>query len=162
MSWPDFCYGRVHQIQKFVGTSGLNRKKARVLIRVCVGGIEIPEKRTICRICRGKEMLRITVKENGLEQTWILQGRLNRQSIPELVSNWRASRDCPSALHCTVDLKRGHLNRQKRRRSPCDDDPCRGKIRRNRFVHEACFGSVAGPYCKPRVPCLILSVQDPT
>lgn len=49
-------------------------------------------------------MLRITVKENGLEQTWILQGRLNRQSIPELVSNWRASRDRPSALHCTVDL----------------------------------------------------------
>ena len=49
-------------------------------------------------------MLRIMVKENGLEQIWILQGGLNRQSIPELVSNWRASRDRPSALHCTVDL----------------------------------------------------------
>jgi anti-anti-sigma regulatory factor len=49
-------------------------------------------------------MLRITVKEIGTEQRWVLQGRLTRNSVPELVSNWQAVRDRPSACNRIVDL----------------------------------------------------------
>jgi hypothetical protein len=38
-------------------------------------------------------MLRITVKEDGLEERWILQGRLHKASIAELISTWKACRD---------------------------------------------------------------------
>jgi anti-anti-sigma regulatory factor len=49
-------------------------------------------------------MLRITVKEIGTEQRWVLQGRLTKNSVPELVSNWQAVRDRPSACNRIVDL----------------------------------------------------------
>ena len=49
-------------------------------------------------------MLRITVKEIGTEQRWVLQGRLTRNSVPELVSNWQAARDRPSSCNQVVDL----------------------------------------------------------
>src|ERR1700730_12015529 len=49
-------------------------------------------------------MLRITVKENGSEQRWILQGRLTKECVAELVSNWRAARSGPSAGNRIVDL----------------------------------------------------------
>jgi hypothetical protein len=49
-------------------------------------------------------MLRITVKEIAAEQRWVLQGRLTRNSVPELISNWRSARDRPSACNRVVDL----------------------------------------------------------
>jgi anti-anti-sigma regulatory factor len=49
-------------------------------------------------------MLRITVKEIAAEQRWILQGRLTKNSVPELVSNWQAARDRSSSSKCIVDL----------------------------------------------------------
>jgi hypothetical protein len=49
-------------------------------------------------------MLRITVKEIANEQRWVLQGRLTKDSVPELVSNWQAARDRPSACDRVVDL----------------------------------------------------------
>jgi ABC-type transporter Mla MlaB component len=49
-------------------------------------------------------MLRITVKEKGSEQRWTLQGRLTRECVAELVSNWRAARIRPSAGNRIVDL----------------------------------------------------------
>jgi anti-anti-sigma regulatory factor len=49
-------------------------------------------------------MLRITVKEIAAEQRWVLQGRLTKNSVPELVSNWQAARDRPSACNRVVDL----------------------------------------------------------
>jgi anti-anti-sigma regulatory factor len=49
-------------------------------------------------------MLRITVKEIATEQRWVLQGRLTKNSAPELVSNWQAARDRPSACNRVVDL----------------------------------------------------------
>ena len=49
-------------------------------------------------------MLRITVKEIATEQRWVLQGRLTKNSVPELVSNWQAARDRPSACNRVVDL----------------------------------------------------------
>jgi hypothetical protein len=49
-------------------------------------------------------MLRITVTENSLEERWILQGRLTRRSIGELVSSWRASVVQPSTRRRIVDL----------------------------------------------------------
>ena len=49
-------------------------------------------------------MLRITLKEIASEQRWILQGRLTKNSVPELVSNWQAARDRPSARNQIVDL----------------------------------------------------------
>jgi hypothetical protein len=49
-------------------------------------------------------MLRITVKEIAAEQRWILQGRLTKSSVPELVSNWQAARDRSSACNRVVDL----------------------------------------------------------
>jgi ABC-type transporter Mla MlaB component len=35
-------------------------------------------------------MLRITITENALEQTWILQGRLTKRSVAELLASWKA------------------------------------------------------------------------
>jgi hypothetical protein len=49
-------------------------------------------------------MLRITVRENASEQRWVLQGRLTKDCTAELVSNWRAARDHPSAGNRIVDL----------------------------------------------------------
>ena len=49
-------------------------------------------------------MLRITVKEIATEQRWVLQGRLTKNSVPELVSNWQAARDHPSTCKRVVDL----------------------------------------------------------
>jgi hypothetical protein len=49
-------------------------------------------------------MLRITVKEEGSEQRWTLQGRLTKECIAELVSNWQAGRNRSSAAHRIVDL----------------------------------------------------------
>jgi anti-anti-sigma regulatory factor len=49
-------------------------------------------------------MLRITVKEIAAEQRWVLQGRLTKNSVPELVSSWQAARDHPPACNRVVDL----------------------------------------------------------
>jgi ABC-type transporter Mla MlaB component len=49
-------------------------------------------------------MLRITVKENALEQRWILEGRLTERSAVDLVANWRSCRDRPSTQIRIVDL----------------------------------------------------------
>jgi hypothetical protein len=49
-------------------------------------------------------MLRITVMQNALEERWILQGQLTKQSIVELVSSWRASTAEPSTRRRVVDL----------------------------------------------------------
>jgi ABC-type transporter Mla MlaB component len=37
-------------------------------------------------------MLRITVTEHPGEERWVLQGRLHKASVPELISTWNASR----------------------------------------------------------------------
>jgi hypothetical protein len=49
-------------------------------------------------------MLRITVVEDVAEERWILQGRLTKRSIAELVSSWRASTARPVTRHRVVDL----------------------------------------------------------
>ena len=49
-------------------------------------------------------MLRITVKERASEQRWILQGRLTKECVDELVFSWRAARSRPSAESRIVDL----------------------------------------------------------
>ncbi len=49
-------------------------------------------------------MLRITVMQNALEERWILQGQLTKQSIVELVSSWRAATAEPSTRRRIVDL----------------------------------------------------------
>jgi hypothetical protein len=49
-------------------------------------------------------MLRITIKEKASEQRWTLQGRLTKECVAELVSNWRAARSRPSAGNRIVDL----------------------------------------------------------
>ena len=49
-------------------------------------------------------MLRITVKERASEQRWILQGRLTKECIDELVSSLRAARSGLSAGNRIVDL----------------------------------------------------------
>ena len=49
-------------------------------------------------------MLRITVKEKGSEQRWTLQGRLTKECVAELISNWQATRSRLSAGNCIVDL----------------------------------------------------------
>jgi hypothetical protein len=49
-------------------------------------------------------MLRITVKERASEQRWILQGRLTKECIDELVATWRAGRRGPTAGNRIVDL----------------------------------------------------------
>jgi hypothetical protein len=51
-----------------------------------------------------ENMLRITVLESCVEERWILQGRLTKRSIAELVSSWRASTAKPSSLCRIVDL----------------------------------------------------------
>ena|ERR1700721_102526 len=48
-------------------------------------------------------MLRITVKEKGSEQRWTLQGRLTKECVAELVSNWQTARR-PSVGNRIVDL----------------------------------------------------------
>jgi hypothetical protein len=49
-------------------------------------------------------MLRITVRERASEQRWILQGRLTKEYINELVRSWRAAHTGPSAGTRIVDL----------------------------------------------------------
>jgi len=49
-------------------------------------------------------MLRITVVESALEDRWILQGRLTKCSVDELISSWRASTACPSGRRRILDL----------------------------------------------------------
>ena len=39
---------------------------------------------------RGCDMLRITVTETALEETWLLQGRMTKRSVAELVTSWKA------------------------------------------------------------------------
>jgi hypothetical protein len=51
-----------------------------------------------------ENMLRITVMEEASEERWILQGRLTKQSIGELVSSWRASTAQPTMRRRIVDL----------------------------------------------------------
>jgi hypothetical protein len=55
----------------------------------------------------GKEkMLRITVVESPLEERWILQGRLTKYSVAELISSWRASSPCLPGRRRIVDLNK--------------------------------------------------------
>jgi hypothetical protein len=49
-------------------------------------------------------MLKITVRERASEQRWILQGRLTKECIHELVSSWISARRSPSAGNRIVDL----------------------------------------------------------
>jgi hypothetical protein len=49
-------------------------------------------------------MLRITVVEDAAEERWILQGRLSKRSVAELVSSWRASTAQPAKRPRIVDL----------------------------------------------------------
>jgi hypothetical protein len=49
-------------------------------------------------------MLRITVVDDAAEERWILQGRLTKRSIAELVSSWRASTARPVTRRRIVDL----------------------------------------------------------
>jgi ABC-type transporter Mla MlaB component len=35
-------------------------------------------------------MLRITVTETASEETWLLQGRMTKRSVAELVTSWKA------------------------------------------------------------------------
>jgi hypothetical protein len=51
-----------------------------------------------------ESMLRITVKERGSEERWILDGRLTKECIAELVSNWRAACSRSSTRNRIVDL----------------------------------------------------------
>jgi len=49
-------------------------------------------------------MLRITVRERASEQRWILQGRLTKECIDELVSSWVSVPRGPSGGNRIVDL----------------------------------------------------------
>ena len=49
-------------------------------------------------------MLRITVKERASEQRWILQGRLTKEYVDELVCSWRATCTGRAAGNRIVDL----------------------------------------------------------
>ena len=49
-------------------------------------------------------MLRITLSETASEQRWILEGRLTRGTIEDLVANWRANRGRAPTQRCVVDL----------------------------------------------------------
>jgi ABC-type transporter Mla MlaB component len=49
-------------------------------------------------------MLRITVKEVDAEQKWTLQGRLTKNSVLELVTNWQAAQNHQSGCKRVVDL----------------------------------------------------------
>jgi ABC-type transporter Mla MlaB component len=53
------------------------------------------------RLAAGTDMLRITITENALEQTWVLQGRLTKRSVAELVASWKAQ---PTGRCRIVDL----------------------------------------------------------
>jgi ABC-type transporter Mla MlaB component len=46
-------------------------------------------------------MLRITVNEGPLEERWVLQGRLTKRSVAELLSIWKAQ---PIGRRRVVDL----------------------------------------------------------
>jgi hypothetical protein len=46
-------------------------------------------------------MLRITVTETALEETWLLQGRMAKSSVAELVTSWKAR---PPGRSRVVDL----------------------------------------------------------
>ena len=50
-------------------------------------------------------MLRITVTETALEEKWILQGKLTKGSVAELISTWRAAEARPSSKRRIVDLE---------------------------------------------------------
>jgi len=39
---------------------------------------------------RGCDMLRITITETAFEETWLLQGRMTKHSVAELVTSWKA------------------------------------------------------------------------
>ena len=49
-------------------------------------------------------MLRITVKEKDSEQRWTLQGRLTKEYVAELISNWQVARSRTSVETRVVDL----------------------------------------------------------
>jgi hypothetical protein len=49
-------------------------------------------------------MLRITVTESVLEERWVLQGRLTKRSVSELISSWRAAQARPTTRCRVVDL----------------------------------------------------------
>ncbi len=49
-------------------------------------------------------MLRIIVVESALEDRWVLQGRLTKCSVAELISSWRSSAVCPPGRRRIVDL----------------------------------------------------------
>jgi hypothetical protein len=51
-----------------------------------------------------EKMLRITVVEDSREERWILQGRLTKGSVAELVAHWRVSIALPSTCCRIVDL----------------------------------------------------------
>jgi hypothetical protein len=51
-----------------------------------------------------RTMLRITVMESCREERWVLQGRLTKKSVTELVSSWKASIAKPSTRSRIVDL----------------------------------------------------------
>ena len=46
-------------------------------------------------------MLRITIIETALDQTWVLQGRLTKRSVAELLASWKAQ---PTGRCRIVDL----------------------------------------------------------
>jgi hypothetical protein len=49
-------------------------------------------------------MLRIVVTESASEQGWALEGRLVKDTIAELISHWRASRDATPGQYRVVYL----------------------------------------------------------
>jgi anti-anti-sigma regulatory factor len=49
-------------------------------------------------------MLTIIVKEIAPEQRWILHGRLTDYSVAEILWNWHASKEQPSAEQRVIDL----------------------------------------------------------
>jgi hypothetical protein len=57
------------------------------------------------RAGRAAYMLRITVTEDALEEKWILQGKLTKGSVAELLSTWRASTARPNSKRRIVDLE---------------------------------------------------------
>ena len=52
----------------------------------------------------GEGMLRITVVDDGAEQKWILQGRLTKDSVHELLSIWQTSGNHRCERTVIVDL----------------------------------------------------------
>ena len=75
---------------------------ARRRLRCQIGGFAA---RQTARRSHGEEnMLRITVMENPLEERWILQGRLTKRSVPELISSWKSAIARPTTRCRIVDL----------------------------------------------------------